>query len=253
MDKAYIEHKIKYLNRKRDILFFQIDEHFDIDVINSMENIECRIFDEKYLMIRYLEKDKAKINTKKIIRYNYECVLEDRNYVEAIRLLLKYISMCDKLVAQDIYQVGKMYLNIKNYQVSCGYLLLASILCECQEYSDMYQYCLSKLDVKREYKKDLIDSDKLNLIINDLLLNIGSIDEIIEKYELTEDEKLMVKIYLVQELYKYGDKKRADKIILDIKRIDNKTSDVNGLLEYTEKNRAILAKKKKRILSQNKD
>ena len=39
----------------------------------------------------------------------------------------------------------------------------------------------------------------------------------------------------------------------DIKRIDNKTSDVNGLLEYTEKNRAILAKKKKRILSQNKD
>ena len=75
--------------------------------------------------------------------------------------------------------------------------MLASILCECQEYSDMYQYCLSKLDVKREYKKDLIDSDKLNLIINDLLLNIGSIDEIIEKYELTEDEKLMVKIYLV--------------------------------------------------------
>ena len=72
MDKACIEHKIKYLNRKRDILFFQIDEHFDMDVINSMENIECRIFDEKYLMIRYLEKDKAKINTKKIIRYNYK-------------------------------------------------------------------------------------------------------------------------------------------------------------------------------------
>ena len=28
MNKAYIEHKIKYLNRKRDILFFQIDGQF---------------------------------------------------------------------------------------------------------------------------------------------------------------------------------------------------------------------------------
>ena len=62
-----------------------------MDGINSMENIECRIFDEKYLMIRYLEKDKTKINTKKIIRYNYECVLEDRNYVEATFKIYIYV------------------------------------------------------------------------------------------------------------------------------------------------------------------
>ena len=67
MDKSYIEHKIKYLNRKRDILFFQIDEHFDMDVINSMENIECRIFDEKYLG-DYTDK-----------RYLYD-LLHSRNY-----------------------------------------------------------------------------------------------------------------------------------------------------------------------------
>lgn len=252
----YIEHKIRYLNKNRDILLLLINDKFDINSIKKTENFEFREFEynnKRYLMIRYLDNGKNKDGIKRVSKYNYECAYEDHNYTEAIRLFLKYISMCEQLNAKDIYQVGKMYLNIKNYQLAQRYLLLASMLCDCKEYSDMYQYCLSKYHAKGDYKKDLISSDKLNLIINDVLLNIGIMDEVVGEYELTEDEKIMVKIYLVQELYKYGDKKRADKLLLDIKKINNRGDIVTGLLEYTEKNIPLITKQRKRILSKNED
>ena len=96
-------------------------------------------------------------------------------------------------------------------------------------------------------------SDKLNLIINDILLNIGAIDQIIDEYELTNEEKLIVKIYLAQELYKYGDIKRAEKIILSIKKIEYPGDIVEGLLEYTQKNRALITKQRKRTLHKDED
>lgn len=253
MNVGHMSSKIKYLNKNRDILIFKMDDSFDVSCINSFSNIEYKIFDNNYIMIRYIEDDKEKICNKWIIKYNYECVYEDHNYIEAIRLLLKYISMSSQLDAKDVYQVGKMYLNVRNYRLAQGYLLLASLLCNSREYMETYQYCLSKLNNKCDYRRDLIDSDKLNLIIDDMLTNIGVIDNIIDKYELSDEEKLMVKIYLCQELYKYGDKKRAEKILLGIKKMKNIDKAVLGLLEYTEKNRAVISKKKKRELLKSKD
>lgn len=246
MNIGHMASKIKYLSKTRDILFFKLSDNFDISCIDSFPNIEYKVFENDYIMIRYLENDKDKICNKGIIKYNYECVYEDHNYIEAIRLLLKYISMSKQLNAEDVYQVGRMYLNVKNYRLAQVYLHLASVLCNSKGYVDTYQYCLSKILNGSDYKRDLIESDKLNLIIKDMLLNIGMVDKIIDKYELTVEEKLMVKIYLCQELYKYGDRKRAEKILLSIKKMKDIDNTVDGLLDYTEKNRAVISKKKKR-------
>ena len=70
---------------------------------------------------------------------------------------------------------------------------------------------------------------------------------------LTNEEKLIVKIYLAQELYKYSDIKRAEKIILSIKKMEYLSDIVEGLLEYTEKNRALIAKQRKRTLHKDED
>ena len=123
-------------------------------------------------------------------------------------------------------------------------------MCNSREYKNAYYYCCQ---TKNYHRKDLINSDKLNLIINDILLNIGAIDQIIDEYELTNEEKLIVKIYLAQELYKYRDIKRAEKIILSIKKMEYLSDIVEGLLEYTEKNRALIAKQRKRTLHKDED
>lgn len=240
------EYKRNDLVKNREILLRKLTE--DIEV-GSTENFECKTFEyknKKFVIVRYLETDEGKLKNKSIIRHNYECAYEDHNYIEAIRLLLRYISMCSELDPKDVYMVGQMYLNLHNYNVAREYLLIACHLCDCKEYRNAYYYCQSKNYKRKDYREDLISSDKLNLIINDLLLNIGSIDQTIDEYELTKEEKLLVKIYLCQELYKYGDTKRAEKILLNIKKMENTGSVVEGLLEYTEKNRALITKKTKR-------
>lgn len=240
------EYKRNDLVKNREILLCKVDT--DIEV-GSNENFECKSFEyknKKFIMMRYLETDPEKLKNISVIRHNYECAYEDHNYIEAIRLLLRYISMCSELNPKDVYMVGQMYLNIHNYNVAREYLLIACHLCDCKEYKNAYYYCQSKNYKRKDYREDLINSDKLNLIINDILLNIGSIDQTIDEYELTKEEKLLVKIYLCQELFKYGDTKRAEKILLSIKKTENIGTVVEGLLEYTEKNRALITKQRKR-------
>ena len=244
------EYKMNSLAKSREILISKINEKIEV---GSSENFECYTFEYKhnnFVMVRYLETDEEKLANKEAIRHNYECAYEDHNYPEAIKLLLKYISMCSELNAEDIYQVGQMYMKLHNYSIAREYLLLACHLCNSREYKNAYYYCCK---TKNYHRKDLINSDKLNLIINDILLNIGAIDQIIDEYELTNEEKLIVKIYLAQELYKYSDIKRAEKIILSIKKMEYLSDIVEGLLEYTEKNRALIAKQRKRTLHKDED
>ena len=244
------EYIMNSLAKSRKILISKVNEK--IEVVSS-ENFECYTFEYKhnnFVMVRYLETDEEKLANKEAIRHNYECAYEDHNYPEAIKLLLKYISMCSELNAEDIYQVGQMYMKLHNYSIAREYLLLACHLCNSREYKNAYYYCCK---TKNYHRKDLINSDKLNLIINDILLNIGAIDQIIDEYELTNEEKLIVKIYLAQELYKYRDIKRAEKIILSIKKMEYLSDIVEGLLEYTEKNRALIAKQRKRTLHKDED
>ena len=244
------EYIMNSLAKSRKILISKVNEK--IEVVSS-ENFECYTFEYKhnnFVMVRYLETDEEKLANKEAIRHNYECAYEDHNYPEAIKLLLKYISMCSELNAEDIYQVGQMYMKLHNYSIAREYLLLACHLCNSREYKNAYYYCCQ---TKNYHRKDLINSDKLNLIINDILLNIGAIDQIIDEYELTNEEKLIVKIYLAQELYKYRDIKRAEKIILSIKKMEYHSDIVEGLLEYTEKNRALIAKQRKRTLHKDED
>ena len=244
------EYIMNSLAKSRKILISKVNEKIEV---SSGENFECYTFEYKhnnFVMVRYLETDEEKLANKEAIRHNYECAYEDHNYPEAIKLLLKYISMCSKLNAEDIYQVGQMYMKLHNYSIAREYLLLACHLCNSREYKNAYYYCCQ---TKNYHRKDLINSDKLNLIINDILLNIGAIDQIIDEYELTNEEKLIVKIYLAQELYKYRDIKRAEKIILSIKKMEYLSDIVEGLLEYTEKNRALIAKQRKRTLHKDED
>ena len=244
------EYIMNSLAKSRKILISKVNEKIEVE---SSENFECYTFEYKhnnFVMVRYLETDEEKLANKEAIRHNYECAYEDHNYPEAIKLLLKYISMCSELNAEDIYQVGQMYMKLHNYSIAREYLLLACHLCNSREYKNAYYYCCQ---TKNYHCKDLINSDKLNLIINDILLNIGAIDQIIDEYELTNEEKLIVKIYLAQELYKYRDIKRAEKIILSIKKMEYHSDIVEGLLEYTEKNRALIAKQRKRTLHKDED
>ena len=244
------EYIMNSLAKSRKILISKVNEKIEV---SSSENFECYTFEYKhnnFVMVRYLETDEEKLANKEAIRHNYECAYEDHNYPEAIKLLLKYISMCSELNAEDIYQVGQMYMKLHNYSIAREYLLLACHLCNSREYKNAYYYCCQ---TKNYHRKDLINSDKLNLIINDILLNIGAIDQIIDEYELTNEEKLIVKIYLAQELYKYRDIKRAEKIILSIKKMEYHSDIVEGLLEYTEKNRALIAKQRKRTLHKDED
>ena len=244
------EYIMNSLAKSRKILISKVNEKIEV---SSGENLECYTFEYKhnnFVMVRYLETDEEKLANKEAIRHNYECAYEDHNYPEAIKLLLKYISMCSELNAEDIYQVGQMYMKLHNYSIAREYLLLACHLCNSREYKNAYYYCCQ---TKNYHRKDLINSDKLNLIINDILLNIGAIDQIIDEYELTNEEKLIVKIYLAQELYKYSDIKRAEKIILSIKKMEYHSDIVEGLLEYTEKNRALIAKQRKRTLHKDED
>lgn len=244
------EYIMNSLAKSRKILISKVNEKIEV---SSGENLECYTFEYKhnnFVMVRYLETDEEKLANKEAIRHNYECAYEDHNYPEAIKLLLKYISMCSELNAEDIYQVGQMYMKLHNYSIAREYLLLACHLCNSREYKNAYYYCCK---TKNYHRKDLINSDKLNLIINDILLNIGAIDQIIDEYELTNEEKLIVKIYLAQELYKYRDIKRAEKIILSIKKMEYHSDIVEGLLEYTEKNRALIAKQRKRTLHKDED
>lgn len=244
------EYIMNSLAKSRKILISKVNEKIEVE---SSENFECYTFEYKnnnFVMARYLETDEEKLANKEAIRHNYECAYEDHNYPEAIKLLLKYISMCSELNAEDIYQVGQMYMKLHNYSIAREYLLLACHLCNSREYKNAYYYCCQ---TKNYHRKDLINSDKLNLIINDILLNIGAIDQIIDEYELTNEEKLIVKIYLAQELYKYRDIKRAEKIILSIKKMEYLSDIVEGLLEYTEKNRALIAKQRKRTLHKDED
>lgn len=244
------EYIMNSLAKSRKILISKVNEKIEVE---SSENFECYTFEYKnnnFVMARYLETDEEKLANKEAIRHNYECAYEDHNYPEAIKLLLKYISMCSELNAEDIYQVGQMYMKLHNYSIAREYLLLACHLCNSREYKNAYYYCCK---TKNYHRKDLINSDKLNLIINDILLNIGAIDQIIDEYELTNEEKLIVKIYLAQELYKYRDIKRAEKIILSIKKMEYHSDIVEGLLEYTEKNRALIAKQRKRTLHKDED
>lgn len=244
------EYIMNSLAKSRKILISKVNEKIEV---SSGENLECYTFEYKhnnFVMVRYLETDEEKLANKEAIRHNYECAYEDHNYPEAIKLLLKYISMCSELNAEDIYQVGQMYMKLHNYSIAREYLLLACHLCNSREYKNAYYYCCQ---TKNYHRKDLINSDKLNLIINDILLNIGAIDQIIDEYELTNEEKLIVKIYLAQELYKYRDIKRAEKIILSIKKMEYHSDIVEGLLEYTEKNRALIAKQRKRTLHKDED
>lgn len=244
------EYIMNSLAKSRKILISKVNEKIEV---SSGENFECYTFEYKhnnFVMVRYLETDEEKLANKEAIRHNYECAYEDHNYPEAIKLLLKYISMCSELNAEDIYQVGQMYMKLHNYSIAREYLLLACHLCNSREYKNAYYYCCQ---TKNYHRKDLINSDKLNLIINDILLNIGAIDQIIDEYELTNEEKLIVKIYLAQELYKYRDIKRAEKIILSIKKMEYLSDIVEGLLEYTEKNRALIAKQRKRTLHKDED
>ena len=244
------EYIMNSLAKSRKILISKVNEKIEV---SSGENFECYTFEYKhnnFVMVRYLETDEEKLANKETIRHNYECAYEDHNYPEAIKLLLKYISMCSELNAEDIYQVGQMYMKLHNYSIAREYLLLACHLCNSREYKNAYYYCCQ---TKNYHRKDLINSDKLNLIINDILLNIGAIDQIIDEYELTNEEKLIVKIYLAQELYKYRDIKRAEKIILSIKKMEYHSDIVEGLLEYTEKNRALIAKQRKRTLHKDED
>lgn len=244
------EYIMNSLAKSRKILISKVNEKIEVE---SSENFECYTFEYKhnnFVMVRYLETDEEKLANKEAIRHNYECAYEDHNYPEAIKLLLKYISMCSELNAEDIYQVGQMYMKLHNYSIAREYLLLACHLCNSREYKNAYYYCCQ---TKNYHRKDLINSDKLNLIINDILLNIGAIDQIIDEYELTNEEKLIVKIYLAQELYKYRDIKRAEKIILSIKKMEYHSDIVEGLLEYTEKNRALIAKQRKRTLHKDED
>lgn len=244
------EYIMNSLAKSRKILISKVNEKIEV---SSGENFECYTFEYKhnnFVMVRYLETDEEKLANKEAIRHNYECAYEDHNYPEAIKLLLKYISMCSELNAEDIYQVGQMYMKLHNYSIAREYLLLACHLCNSREYKNAYYYCCK---TKNYHRKDLINSDKLNLIINDILLNIGAIDQIIDEYELTNEEKLIVKIYLAQELYKYRDIKRAEKIILSIKKMEYHSDIVEGLLEYTEKNRALIAKQRKRTLHKDED
>lgn len=244
------EYIMNSLAKSRKILISKVNEKIEV---SSSENLECYTFEYKhnnFVMVRYLETDEEKLANKEAIRHNYECAYEDHNYPEAIKLLLKYISMCSELNAEDIYQVGQMYMKLHNYSIAREYLLLACHLCNSREYKNAYYYCCQ---TKNYHRKDLINSDKLNLIINDILLNIGAIDQIIDEYELTNEEKLIVKIYLAQELYKYRDIKRAEKIILSIKKMEYHSDIVEGLLEYTEKNRALIAKQRKRTLHKDED
>ena len=244
------EYIMNSLAKSRKILISKVNEKIEV---SSGENLECYTFEYKhnnFVMVRYLETDEEKLANKEAIRHNYECAYEDHNYPEAIKLLLKYISMCSELNAEDIYQVGQMYMKLHNYSIAREYLLLACHLCNSREYKNAYYYCCQ---TKNYHRKDLINSDKLNLIINDILLNIGAIDQIIDEYELTNEEKLIVKIYLAQELYKYRDIKRAEKIILSIKKMEYHSNIVEGLLEYTEKNRALIAKQRKRTLHKDED
>ena len=244
------EYIMNSLAKSRKILISKVNEKIEV---SSSENFECYTFEYKhnnFVMVRYLETDEEKLANKEAIRHNYECAYEDHNYPEAIKLLLKYISMCSELNAEDIYQVGQMYMKLHNYSIAREYLLLACHLCNSREYKNAYYYCCQ---TKNYHRKDLINSDKLNLIINDILLNIGAIDQIIDEYELTNEEKLIVKIYLAQELYKYSDIKRAEKIILSIKKMEYLSDIVEGLLEYTEKNRALIAKQRKRTLHKDED
>ena len=247
------EYKMNKLVKSREILISKVNEKIEV---GSSENFECYTFEYKhnnFVMVRYLETDEEKLANKEAIRHNYECAYEDHNYPEAIRLLLKYISMCSELNAEDIYKVGQMYMDLHNYYIAREYLLVACYLCDSNEYKNAYYCCQSKNYQRKDYRKDLINSDKLNLIINDILLNIGAIDQIIDEYELTNEEKLIVKIYLAQELYKYGDIKRAEKIILSIKKMEYTGDIVKGLLEYTEKNRALITKQRKRTLHKDED
>ena len=244
------EYIMNSLAKSRKILISKVNEKIEV---SSGENLECYTFEYKhnnFVMVRYLETDEEKLANKEAIRHNYECAYEDHNYPEAIKLLLKYISMCSELNAEDIYQVGQMYMKLHNYSIAREYLLLACHLCNSREYKNAYYHCCQ---TKNYHRKDLINSDKLNLIINDILLNIGAIDQIIDEYELTNEEKLIVKIYLAQELYKYSDIKRAEKIILSIKKMEYLSDIVEGLLEYTEKNRALIAKQRKRTLHKDED
>lgn len=244
------EYIMNSLAKSRKILISKVNEKIEV---SSGENLECYTFEYKhnnFVMVRYLETDEEKLANKEAIRHNYECAYEDHNYPEAIKLLLKYISMCSELNAEDIYQVGQMYMKLHNYSIAREYLLLACHLCNSREYKNAYYYCCQ---TKNYHRKDLINSDKLNLIINDILLNIGAIDQIIDEYELTNEEKLIVKIYLAQELYKYRDIKRAEKIILSIKKMEYHSDIVEGLLEYTEKNRVLIAKQRKRTLHKDED
>ena len=244
------EYIMNSLAKSRKILISKVNEKIEV---SSGENFECYTFEYKhnnFVMVRYLETDEEKLANKEAIRHNYECAYEDHNYPEAIKLLLKYISMCSELNAEDIYQVGQMYMKLHNYSIAREYLLLACHLCNSREYKNAYYYCCQ---TKNYHRKDLINSDKLNLIINDILLNIGAIDQIIDEYELTNEEKLIVKIYLAQELYKYRDIKRAEKIILSIKKMEYLSDIVEGLLEYTEKNKALIAKQRKRTLHKDED
>ena len=90
-----------------------------------------------------------------------------------------------------------MYMKLHNYSIAREYLLLACHLCNSREYKNAYYCC----QTKNYHRKDLINSDKLNLIINDILLNIGAIDQIIDEYEqwekeLTEREEALSKGYV---------------------------------------------------------
>lgn len=222
------------------------------DNIEELTTYTIHNNDISRIVIRYIRKDKIDIN--KILN-KAKFYYNKGRFEEAIKEYLKILKIKKikpKLLSMIYFKLGLSKLKLKHDDLGKDYLSMCAHLIKDLELKNYVLDLIEKIEAKETItlndktyvvmdEEEFLDrtTNNFNNLILELLKKGNNINEITNRLQLTEEEKLLSLILQAQIYYKNEYYKQGDENLRKVEKCPNKTEKVITELTQTRKDKRL--------------
>lgn len=249
--------KLKMLD-KNSIILIDLrnskDEKIFTELLENTNNVKFFVIemdDKKKLVVRKFNNNENDLSIEKLKELGNKAYI-DNDYDLCIEYYQKILN--NEKVNPGIYaKIGLAYMKKDDNETAINYLTIADYLSEkdkmINNYSNLIDTLKGKIPYsnykpwinirKSDFKNDLNDSYKIENIekIKEYIKQGTDIIELIEKYNLTEEQINFIYISLAREYYSKENYGMGDKYLKKVERSKNKSKKLSKTLNETIKNK----------------
>jgi hypothetical protein len=224
------------------------------DLIKVIDNLQwARINNngtDMILIRTYIVKSNDPINLDEI-RNEARHDFNHKDYYKALAKRLKILFSERTVPIKDYYDIAMCYYRMHNWSSAYKYLTIVdSIALDFGMDIDIDEHIEKSRKLQGITNQNTsnnvsihVDENIKKLVIIDVIDNNEPLNDVLGKFSLSEENKLLIVLSVAKEYYRRGFIAKGDKMIKIVEQSSNKTAEVKKSLNYIRSNKQLIIKK----------